>query len=136
MSTILTNPRRDDCRPKSRRRVPPFVRRVLVTAAGLFAFALVLWGVALVRRAHDGLEQARARGSVRDAVRFERARLGPLGRDGVRLFQSTRSVRAVARFREAYFAATDGGLVELSTAGEVRRRFSVLDGLGESDLTC
>ncbi|MFL6332866.1 MAG: hypothetical protein ACJ754_05910 [Pyrinomonadaceae bacterium] len=62
--------------------------------------------------------------------------MGPLGRDGVRLFQSTRSVRAVARFREAYFAATDGGLVELSTAGEVRRRFSVLDGLGESDLTC
>lgn len=56
--------------------------------------------------------------------------------DGVRLFQATRSVRAVTRFRESYFAATDGGLVELSTAGEVRRRFSILDGLGESDLTC
>jgi len=116
--------------------VPPFVRRGLVAAAGLSALALVLWGVALVRRAHEGLEQARARGAARDAVRFERARLSPLARDGVRLFQSTRSVRAVARFREAYFAATDGGLVELSTAGEVRRRFSVLDGLGESDLTC
>jgi ligand-binding sensor domain-containing protein len=69
-------------------------------------------------------------------VRFEKRRLDPLKRDGVRLFQSTRSVRAVARFKDSYFAATDGGLVELSTAGEPVKHYSVLDGLGESDLTC
>jgi ligand-binding sensor domain-containing protein len=98
--------------------------------------ASALWGFVSIRRAHSGLEQARSRVDARDAVRFEKRRLDPLKRDGVRLFQSTRSVRAVARFRDSYFAATDGGLVELSTAGEPVKHYSVLDGLGESDLTC
>ncbi len=97
--------------------------------------AAALWGFVSVRRAHSGLEQARSRVDARNAVRFERSRLEPLKRDGVRLFQSTRSVRALARFRDSYFAATDGGLVELSTAGEPVKHYSVLDGLAESDLT-
>jgi ligand-binding sensor domain-containing protein len=107
-----------------------------VAAIGLVTLALALWGFVSVRRALGGLEQARSHGDTRDTVRFERRKLDPLKRDGVRLFQSTRSVRAVARFKDAYFAATDGGLVELSPAGEVVRHYSVLDGLGESDLTC
>jgi len=73
---------------------------------------------------------------ARDAVRFERSRLDPLSKQGVRLFQATQSARAVERFKDSYFDATDGGLVELSASGRVARRFSVLDGLGESDLTC
>jgi ligand-binding sensor domain-containing protein len=107
----------------------------LVTA-GLAAAALGLWGLAVVRQALGRLEQARAHAGARDAVGFERERLDPLRRDGVRLFQATKSARAVARFKDSYFAATDGGLAELSPSGRVARRFSVLDGLGESDLTC
>ncbi|HMZ22448.1 MAG TPA: hypothetical protein PLD20_31245, partial [Blastocatellia bacterium] len=36
---------------------------------------------------------------------------------------------------DSYFAATDGGLLELSAEGKLKRRFTVLDGLPESDLT-
>lgn len=106
-----------------------------MASVGLLILAAALWGFVSVRRAHSGLEQARSRVDARDAVRFEKSRLDPLKRDGVRLFQSTRSVRALARFRDSYFAATDGGLVELSTAGEPVKHYSVLDGLAESDLT-
>jgi ligand-binding sensor domain-containing protein len=111
-------------------------RRWLVAAAGLVAVASALWGLALVRQVFGRLEQASTRGDRRDAVRFESERLSPLKTQGVKLFQSTRSTRAVARFRDSYFAATDGGLVELSASGEVVRSFGVLDGLPESDLTC
>src|SRR5205085_1775181 len=98
--------------------------------------ALALWSLAVVRQALGGLERARVTGIDRDAVRFERRRLDPPRSEGVRLFQATQTVRSVEHFKDSYFAATDGGLVELSTSGRVARRFSVLDGLGESDLTC
>ena len=114
---------------------PTLIRRGLVTAIFLVAAALGLWGFAVVRQALGRLEQARALGNARDAVRFERRRLDPLNRQGVRLFQATQSARAVERFKDSYFAATDGGLVELSPSGRVARRLGVLDGLGESDLT-
>jgi ligand-binding sensor domain-containing protein len=108
----------------------------LWAASGVVILAAALWGFVSARRAIQGLEQARSRVEARDAVRFERRRMEPIKHDGVRLLQSTRSVRAVARFRDSYFAATDGGLVQLSPSGEVVKRFSVLDGLPESDLTC
>jgi outer membrane protein assembly factor BamB len=106
-----------------------------VAATAVAAAALALWSLAVVRQALGGLEQAREPGRDRDAVRFERKRLDPPRGEGVRLFQATRAARAVERFKDSYFTATDGGLVELSPSGRVARRFSVLDGLGESDLT-
>src|SRR5256714_1066821 len=115
---------------------PTLIRRGLLTATFLVAAALGLWGFAAVRQALGRLEQARALGNARDAVRFERSRLDPLRKEGVRLFQATQSARAVERFKDSYFAATHGGLVELLPSGRVARRYGVLDGLGESDLTC
>jgi ligand-binding sensor domain-containing protein len=111
-------------------------RRWVAAAATLVVAALSLWTLAVVRHAVARLAEARTPGGDHEAVRFERRRLEPLRKDGVSLFQSTRSVRAVARFKDSYFAATGGGLVELSPSGQVVRHYGVLDGLGESDLTC
>jgi len=112
-------------------------RRRWWLAAGLSAFAAAaFWGLGVTWQAYDGLEGARATGGGRAAVRFERERLGPRPKEGIRLFQSTQAVRAVARFNDSYFAATGGGLVEMSESGEVVRVFGVLEGLPESDLTC
>src|SRR5947209_4373242 len=127
---------KSDCQPERARRMSRFIRRGFGVAIGFIMLAAALWGFVSVRRALGGLEQARARGDTHDAVRFVRKRLNPPSKEGVRLFQSTRTVRAVTRFKDSYFAATDGGLVELSQAGEVVKRYSVLEGLGESDLTC
>src|SRR5436305_681788 len=115
---------------------PTLMRRGLVPVFVLVAAALGVWGFAVVRQTLGRLEQSRTLNGARDAVRFERRRLDPLSKQGVRLFQATQSVRAVERFKDSYFAATDGGLVELTPSGRIIRRFSVLDGLGESDLTC
>ena len=107
---------------------------VLVCGAALVASALacfVVW-----REARARLEQARAGAAGRDLVRFERERLESLRTDALELFQSTRATRAVERFEDSYFAATDGGLVEMSRAGEVVRTYGALEGLPESDLTC
>lgn len=117
------------------RRLTPFRGRLLAAVA-LAAAAPTLWGIDVVHHALGGLEEARNAGAAADAVRFERRRLDPLKKAGVRLFQATRATRAVERFGDSYFAATDGGLVELTPRGRVVRRFDVLDGLGESDLTC
>ncbi|MDQ3798466.1 MAG: hypothetical protein M3384_03360, partial [Acidobacteriota bacterium] len=54
----------------------------------------------------------------------------------LRILQSTGAVRDFLRFREFYFAATGGGLVQLDAEdGKILRHFTVLDGLPESDLT-
>lgn len=119
-----------------RRRAHTSLRTWFVAAIGIVAAALSFWGVAVIRQARGRLDEARTHGGTRDVVRFERKRSEPLSKVGVRLFQSTQTVRAVARFKDSYFVATDGGLVELSALGQVARRYSVLDGLGESDLTC
>lgn len=114
----------------------PAARRWVAAAAGLAALVSALWGLALIGQVPGRLERASTRGDRRDAVRFESERLSPPKKEGVKLFQSTRWARAVARFGDSYFAATDGGLVELSPSGEVVKSFGVLDGLPESDLTC
>jgi ligand-binding sensor domain-containing protein len=44
-------------------------------------------------------------------------------------------VRAVASFAGVRYLATSGGLVALDEAGNVKRRFTTLDGLPENDLT-
>lgn len=121
-----------DARPH--RRLRP--ARVLLTASVILILAAaVLWGLDAARRALGSLEAARTGVGSGEVVRFERRRLEPLRKEGVRLFQATRAARAVERFNDSYYAATDGGLVELSAQGRVVRRLGVLDGLGESDLT-
>src|SRR5919199_1993619 len=81
-------------KPGRLRPSPAVIRRALMLATGLAAAALGLWGLAVVRQARGRLEQARARAGPRDAVRFERERLDPLRKEGVRLFQATKSARA------------------------------------------
>jgi ligand-binding sensor domain-containing protein len=39
-------------------------------------------------------------------------------------------------YKDSYFAATSGGLLQLSPEGKVVKHWTVLDGLPESDLTC
>lgn len=111
-------------------------RRAFLTTACFIVAVFAALVLMVARQALRLLAEARERARVEDVVPFERKRMTALGREGVRLFQSTRGVRAVARFGDSYFAATGGGLVEFSTTGERLRHYSILDGLPESDLTC
>ena len=86
------------------------------------------------RRATYQLELARRTLEQQNYITFEKKTQSPAVYSGVKLIQSSGSVKALARFRDSYFTATDGGLVELTSSGEVVRRYSVHDGLPESEL--
>jgi ligand-binding sensor domain-containing protein len=109
-------------------------RRWLLGLACLGAVAALCAAWRLQQHIVEQFESARARDSRPHLVPFERQRRDRSGGNEVALIQSTRHIKALAHFKESYFAATDGGLIEMSPAGEVVKHYSVLDGLPESEL--
>lgn len=116
--------------------VPANSRRRLVITAAVLLGAGWLTAAHIHRRAQHELAATRAMLAQQAIVPFEKQLLRAANAGGIELMQSSKNVRGLARFNDAYFAATDGGLVEFTAAGKVQRRYSVLDGLPESDLTC
>ncbi|HEX8998801.1 MAG TPA: hypothetical protein VGB07_02810 [Blastocatellia bacterium] len=95
--------------------------------------AIAVWQIK--RRAERELDAARSDLARQAFVPFAKRTLPAISGDGVTLMQSSQATRSLAHFNNSYFAATDGGLLELSAEGKLKRRFTVLDGLPESDLT-
>lgn len=95
--------------------------------------AVAAWQIK--RRAERELDAARSDLARQAFVPFAKRTLPAISGDGVTLMQSSQATRSLAHFNNSYFAATDGGLLELSAEGKLKRRFTVLDGLPESDLT-
>lgn len=85
--------------------------------------------------AQNKLAQTRSRLIEQNIVTFEKLRLTPHLDNNVRIIQNTNDTRALIRFQDSYFAATSGGLLQLSPDGKKIKHFTVLDGLPESSLT-
>lgn len=113
--------------------------RMLIFAAvtGLFAVLSMIFIEAgyIYRRTEQTLGKERQIQSKQNVVSFSRVALTPRPNQNVQIIQSPKNARAVARFQNSVFAATDGGLLRMSETGEILRHFTVLDGLPESDLT-
>src|SRR5262249_27890072 len=110
-------------------------RRLLAALALLIAIAVVIAAWTVKRRAEREFEAARASAEERPFAPFEKDLRRATGGDGVRLIQSSGATRGLARLNGSVFAATDGGLVEFGEDGKMKRRYTTLDGLPESDLT-
>jgi len=113
-------------------------KRVRQLVIGLLLLQIVIVAVAawhIRRQANLELEAARAKAERRAFVPFEKRRLVAVNNAEIKLLQSSKATRDLARFNDSYFAATEGGLVEFATDGRFKRRLTVLDGLPESDLT-
>ncbi len=82
------------------------------------------------------LAETRARLLEKNRVPFEKKNLPPHSSNKIRIWQNTDETRDFIRFRDSYYTATGGGLVQLSKDGKQIKHFTVLDGLPESDLTC
>lgn len=105
---------------------------------------LVLMGLALIvvlagawqvkRRADRELAEARERQEKQDLIPFEQKSLTPISSKAIEIWQTHQATRAIAKFNDSYFVASDGGLIELDHDGKLVRHFTVLDGLPESDL--
>lgn len=78
-------------------------------------------------------EQARLNKGIH--IPFEKRILTPHLSPHVKILQNTNEARDFIKFQDSYYAATSGGLLQLSPDGKVSRHFTVLDGLPESDLT-
>ena len=104
---------------------------ILTVLAGTVAYRI--YRVYILSNA--ALADERSRSAERDRVPFERLRYAPHDKDIVKIIQSTNNVRDLSIFQDSYYAATDGGLIQMSPDGQIVRHFTVLDGLPESDLT-
>jgi ligand-binding sensor domain-containing protein len=92
---------------------------------------VALWVVRLNNRIRG--ERERQTASTR--VEVEVKKLIAPATDGFTVYLNSADVRAVARFADAQYLATSGGLLSLDENGDVKRRYSTLDGLPDNDLT-
>lgn len=108
-----------------------------LSAAAFIFFCFFVYQILQIRKsALDTLADTRARLSEQNRVAFDKKILTPHLTNKIRILQNTTDVRDIVRFKNSYFAATIGGLVELSEDGNLIKHFTVPDGLPESDLLC
>ncbi len=85
--------------------------------------------------ARQMLAETRARQNGKNRVSFVKKLLTPHLTKQIEILQNTDDVRAFVKYKNSFFAATGGGLVEYDKDGKRVKHFTVLDGLPESDLT-
>ena len=105
---------------------------IVLTIAILTGSFIGVWRIR--NQAQRQLDEERARFASQDIIPFEKKLCPQLASKELTIWQGFRNSRAIAQFRDNYFVATDGGLVEFDAAGNLLRHYSVLDGLPESDL--
>lgn len=105
---------------------------IVLTIAILFASVTALWRIR--DHAERRLEAERALLARQNIVPFEKKLRPVLASKELTVWQGYQNSRAVMRFQDSYFVATDGGLVEFDASGKLLRHYTVLDGLPESDL--
>ncbi len=110
-------------------------RRWLIGLALALLCAGLISAWMVKRNAQREFDAARSRLEKQSLVAFEREARPALASGEIKLIQSSRNTRSLARFNDSIFAATDGALVEFAEDGNLKRRYSTLDGLPESDLT-
>jgi len=109
----------------------------IIGGVSAFILCFVVYQILQIKKSADTtLANERARLIKQNRVTFEKKFLMPHLTKNVQILQNTGETRDFKRFRDSYFAATGGGLVQLSIEGKILRHFTVLDGLPESDLTC
>ena len=112
-------------------------RKRYLYAVLVFVVCLGAYEYFAIRRLVDKtLADERAHLADKLNVPFEKKILSPHLAKDVQIIQSSREARDLVVFRDQYFAATSGGLLQISKDGDPVRHFTILDGLPESDLTC
>lgn len=109
--------------------------RKSLAALMISSLLLILVGAWRIKnQAQLQLDAERERERRQSIVPFERKTNAHLTRKGLEILQNFSDTRAITRFQDSLFAATDGGLVAFSQSGQLTRHYSAIDGLPESDL--
>jgi len=107
----------------------------LIIAAALCALLLIAAVVFYMVRLNHGIATEQERQSAATRIEVEESSLRAPSTDGLTLYLNASDVRAVASFAGVRYLATSGGLIALDEGGNVKRRYTTLDGLPENDLT-
>ena len=111
-----------------------FNKRTLILIASLSLLAVVVAAWLIKQRADRSLAEERSQLEKRSFIPFEHKSYSQINDQAISVWQSYKTTRAIEKFNDAIFVATDGGLVEFGPTGNFLRHYTVLDGLPESDL--
>jgi ligand-binding sensor domain-containing protein len=105
---------------------------ILLTFLALFVSVLGAW--IIKQRAERSVAEERSQIEKQNIIPFEYESYSALNNPAISIWQSYKTTRAIERFNDSIFVATDGGLVEFGATGNLRHHYTILDGLPESDL--
>lgn len=86
------------------------------------------------QRAERSLADERSRLEKQNLIPFELRAYSKINNPAISIWQSYKAARAIEKFNDSIFVATDGGLVEFDRDGKLLHHYTNLDGLPESDL--
>ena len=112
-----------------------FKKKLFISVLLLISGIVVFQMLRIKQSAEAMLANERARLLEQNRVAFEKRLLTPHLSQKIQIFQNTLDTRDVVRFKNDYYAATGGGLAQFDEGGKLKKHFTVLDGLPESDLT-
>lgn len=112
-----------------------FKKSVFIGVSALILSFAAFQIFTIYNSARKTLADERARLIDKISVTFEKKNLTPHLTNKIQILQNHSETRDFIKFRNSYFAATSGGLVQFDEGGKTERHFTVLDGLPESDLT-
>lgn len=110
-------------------------RRRLSVASGVAALLLIAAVIIYVVRLNRSIALQHEQQADSARVQVDERSLRAPSSDGLTLYLNAADVRAVAGFEGVRYLATSGGLIALDDAGDVKRRYTTLDGLPDNDLT-
>lgn len=111
-----------------------FKKRTLVLLAGLALFGSLLGAWLIKQHAEKSVAEGRSLLEKQNIIPFEYKSYSQIDNPAISIWQSYKTTRAIEKFNNSIFVATDGGLVELGPTGSLLHHYTILNGLPESDL--
>ena len=109
-------------------------KRTLILLASLALFSALVSAWLISERARRSLAEERSRLEKQNIIPFEHKSYSPIDNPAISIWQSYKTTRAIEKFNDSLFVATDGGLVEFGPEGNLLHHYTTVDGLPESDL--
>jgi ligand-binding sensor domain-containing protein len=109
-------------------------RTILSLSISIILISSIIGLVIIRKHAILQLKEEKERLKKQSYIPFEREDRYPSKHSEIKFIQNLKNFRAIALYQNSYFAATDAGLIQLSTDGKFIRHMTTLDGLPENDL--
>lgn len=106
-------------------------RIALLSLAALVVIALIV----TILRFNKRIDAEREQSAAAIRVEVQESVLRPPSTDGITAYLNSADVRATVLFNKLRYLATSGGLIALDENGNVKKRYTTLDGLTDNDLT-